>query len=479
MKLERLCLPTVASSNLCYIPQLRHLHTLQLHVSTVSRGQEVVDFYAALIASPLPLRHLRLAHDAVLNEGTAVDWASRLFTSLPTFISVYAGRLLTLGLLQSRTSFIDSSPAEVAEAMTAALLSCHGLRRLEVSDWWLSSDVPRSSSPAFPDLESLELYMESDACEDNLALLLDAAPHLQELHLRAHRLPCDVLLWVGQRCHELRTLEMSARRRGDFSNLPQPVFPLVATKWPLMDLDALDHQRWRSLSATALPQLTSLLYGVPLSPNTPSDGLTGEEHHPLVVFFTRFASYVVHSAPALRSLRFPIVEVDGYRVPLSLLSGLRHLRRLSLGQHGHQWMHRGALEKCWTRRAQEGSRVQRGPTAREDSLWGREVLPRPRLPWRQTEEPELMRGGMRPEVEVVEAVAGEWQPSMFREEVDGMTGAAAFFTTVHSQSLTSVASRTRSRPRRGRGEAEDSDDSMLGEERIEKAEPFVVSLVDG
>ena len=44
--------------------------------------------------------------------------------------------------------------------------------------------------------------------EASLAILLDAAPHLQELHLRAHRLPSnlidckplpwDVLQWAGR-----------------------------------------------------------------------------------------------------------------------------------------------------------------------------------------------------------------------------------------------------------------------------------------
>ena len=95
---------------------------------------------------------------------------------------------------------------ETARALTAAPLSCHSLRRLLITDWWLSPNLPASPSPALPHLDSLHVEVVMGIDEETLAVLFDAAPHLQELTLDTQPLDYDVLVWVGDRYHELRTL---------------------------------------------------------------------------------------------------------------------------------------------------------------------------------------------------------------------------------------------------------------------------------
>ena len=234
-QLERLFMPDVQSSNLCYLPYLRQLHTLQLRLPR-GRDAAISDFYLALTASSLlTLRHLRLEHHMLSQYDEQAAHQALLPGLLPIVVSAYAGQLLTLELLVGPSDgWADETyvkpPQELAEAMTAALLSCHSLRRLLVTDWWLSSSAAPPICGALPHLESLELEIVTETPrrrvgermdlldEATLAILLDAAPHLQELHLRAQRLPCDVLLWTAARCHELRTLQMSTCRRTGFSS---------------------------------------------------------------------------------------------------------------------------------------------------------------------------------------------------------------------------------------------------------------------
>ena len=214
--LERLLIPgEFASRNLHYLLLLRRLHTLQLRVHLMSAKEDVLGFYAALISSPLPLRHLRLQQDVWIStrSDSPFQWYRVLHVVLPAFLSTYAGQLLSLDF---SFNYCDDDrderqqpprpPGRTAEAMTAALFSCHSLRRAQLYDWCLSAP-PSAPAPAFPHLESLELVMVwGSVNEVALITLLDSCPHLQELILRAPWLPHHVLPIVAMRCHELRTL---------------------------------------------------------------------------------------------------------------------------------------------------------------------------------------------------------------------------------------------------------------------------------
>ena len=76
-----------------------------------------------------------------------------------------------------------------------------------------------------------------------MAVLLDAAPHLQELTLLSSALPYDMLPWVGERCHELRTLITTA---ASFDRTPL-TGQMTPRRW--------DH---RARPPADLPLLTSL-----------------------------------------------------------------------------------------------------------------------------------------------------------------------------------------------------------------------------
>ena len=187
-EVERLSNPT---SNSYYsarilpnILPLHRLHTLQLSVFLQTAGDEedVCAFVASLISTPLPLRHLRLV-GGVLNCVPV-----RVVSALPILVSAYARQLVSLELIVHPHCYTISDcarPAKIAaEAMTAALLSCRSLRRLLIDGRYLSTTVPAPSTAALTYLESLELYLvEMTHCEDTLAVVLDAAPHLRELTL--------------------------------------------------------------------------------------------------------------------------------------------------------------------------------------------------------------------------------------------------------------------------------------------------------
>ena len=203
-KLEQPC-------NLRYVLQLgRHLTTLQLTVpARLDEKEEVDDFYSALASSPLPsLRHVRLAH-LVLNRQPDVRWPLRLLTVMPAFVTSYSQQLLSLELSRiSKDDIFTDAPSSTAEAMTTALLSCTSLRRLRIADWWLSTTVHAASSPALPCLQSLEMDVMKGLDQPTLAVLLDEAPQLEELVFWSSPLPYDVLVWVAERCHRLRSLLM-------------------------------------------------------------------------------------------------------------------------------------------------------------------------------------------------------------------------------------------------------------------------------
>ena len=408
VRLERLSTQGNHAEHLSYIPSLRRLHTLQL-LPWSDKEHQLIDFYTALIASPLPLRHLRLEHEVVISSGPDAEF-SRPFSVLPQFLSAYAGQLLTLDFqLNPFSAHAEGNfvmPARAAEVFTAALLSCHSLRRLHIKDCWLTASVPVPSAPAFPHLESLELHAVSATSAAILVFFLDAAPHLQELTLHLPRVNFSIISWIASRCPELRTLSMR----------------VVSVDIPL-DAGFVDDTGPQPLPpSAALPHLTSLIcHTVPVLP---------EGWDRRIALLTNVVSRLVRVAPALRYLCMPFEEWrDDFRRPLSLLAGLTQLRGLSVAQD--RWMSKELQDKFFV--TEKTARVQRDGWE-ADSIWGDEVCPRPTLPWADMRRFERMRGGAMREVGVLETLTRTggvvW---MFREEVDGMTGAAAFFAALKAE----------------------------------------------
>ena len=403
-KLERLLLCIQAASQLSYIPLLRHLHTLQLHVRATSGDERLfVDFYTALISSPLPLRHLSLDHE-LLNEGPQGDRRpSSAVPLVPALISAYAGQLLSLELrvsLQWTELEDERQPVGLREQMTAALLSCHGLRRLFIFNGWLSAAVAVPSAPALPDLESLALLNGSSTLtldDAALAVLLDAAPHLQELDMRASKLPSTLVLWISEHCHELRTLIMTA-------------YHDVA-------IDS-DTRRWHPLPPRpALPHLTSLF--LVSAPPVPT------EHHLGATLLTEVFSFLVHSTPALRYLRLPFKsDLKEHGESLSLLGGLTQLKGLHLGVQ--RWMDDESLERFW--HTDEEPRLLREARGEERDIWGEHDLPKPTCWWwKPTSGIGKSRGGMMSENELLQQHGGMY---FVRREAEGTSAARGLFEAV-------------------------------------------------
>ena len=409
LRLERLLMLEIDMSLLRYIPLLHRLHTLQLNICWEENHEQLVDLYISLTASLLPLRHLRMEHR--LLGMSCPQWSSALLTVIPAFVSAYAEQLLTLELQHcwDDEEIDEPQPVTIAKAMTAALLSCHSLRRLRITDWWLSPSVAASSSPPLPFLESLELDVLTRLDEATLAVLLDASPHLQELTLLSVALPYDVLVWVGERCHELRTLMTYKWIPNDPVDYPR-----------LMTLE-----RWiPHLSSSALPKLTTLdLRILPISSDPDIRAL----------IFGYIASHLIHSTPSLRYLHLPHHEwLKEHPKLLCMLGQLTELRGLWLGEYAR--MQEGSLSQYWAQQPM-GSQVLRGAQVDGRSVWGEEALPMPTWPWRDVErvaESEIMRGGAMLEEEAWAEWEKEWDgpPPVFQKEVDGMTGARAFFTAI-------------------------------------------------
>ena len=416
VRLERLSIWGTAPSHLSYIPLFPRLQTLQLTTFYAQEEEEQerevdgegLDLCNLLLSARLPLRHLSLRQN-----DHRVEWSPAV---LPAFICAYAEQLLSLNLCH-RVDWrcCEVFNAQLKQAITAALLSCHSLCRLQVTDRWMSSILPPSPSPCLPRLNSLQLDVATTIDENTLAVLLDQSPHLQELTLHSGSpLPFNLLVWAGDRCHELTTFEMTA-----------DVDPhMIQFRCPF------DFERWQSLPPSpALPLLTTLIMRSPALHKDPGARAWA---------FLNLAAYLVHSTPSLRYLHIPQQQwLQEDPQLLSRLVGLTQLRGLHL-ELPTQWMQDTTFERhrCWRSpdelTSSKGARTLRETCAEGDTLWGQDALPRQRRQWREEHWAEelRMRAGARSE-EAVWAACERWMP-LFREEVAGMTGARAFFTACQS-----------------------------------------------
>ena len=115
---------------------------------------------------------------------------------------------------------------------------------------------------------------------------------------------------------------------------------------------------------------------------------------------------------------------------LALLAPLSELQALWLGRG--EWLQKGPLAKCWMGEERSGTLVERRGPGQEDSLWGEEAWPRPLWPWRADTEVRKealrMKGAPLREDEV-RAHLRQWM-RFFADEVDGTTGARAFFAFI-------------------------------------------------
>ena len=226
---------------------------------------------------------------------------------------------------------VEVSPASRA-VMTAALLFVPLAAQTARGRFGLSTCAPTSPSakPALPHLQSLHVDVVRRLDEDTLAVLLDACPQLQELTIDSTPAPYDVLVWVGQRCHELGTLILMEREAG----VPDKYRAVL--KEPAHYPCVLTPARWDPLPfVPALPQLMTLDVHSPRLPrNTRAHS------------FALLAAYLVHSAPSLRYLRLHHLDwLKRHRALLSKLGQLTQLRGPYLGNE--RWMLQGQLARGW------------------------------------------------------------------------------------------------------------------------------------
>ena len=136
--------------------------------------------------------------------------------------------------------------------MTSALLSCSSLRKLHVSSEWLSGSTqpPAPHPPALPLLEALELDIVEGIDEATMVVLLDAAPGLEKLLLlNTCPLPYDALVWIGQRCPNLRAITAEEGKDG-----------IKETAQHIPTLCRITPHRWAPPSLPAVPLLATLIF---------------------------------------------------------------------------------------------------------------------------------------------------------------------------------------------------------------------------
>ena len=385
--LERLSV-SMNSDDLHGLTRLARLSALQLHVYDDKQGSdELVNFYGSITATPFPhLLHLRVKHKWRSDRGDQPNYLPHAsLIALAAVMSTYSGQLHTLELLHSFVAMVAIQPAaaSVAATMTAALLSCRSLRRLRIADWWLSTSVRAAASPALPRLESLRVDVVQGIDEPTLAVLLDEAPGLQDLHIRSGSpLPYDVLLWIADRSHELRTLVVEVEEKRfwlmDHSRRSSSVASTMTdTRW-----DALPPR-------PALPQLTTaILHSIRTDPKRRS------------ACFSRLVAFLVHSTPALHYCSLLDHWWAGRRSMQPALLGMAQLPKLAVlslgrGRTVRRWMSRRP-EMFWWSRPPKGTVEWYARQGRQrDDMWGEQPLPWPTWLRRNSTNQERMRGGAR------------------------------------------------------------------------------------
>ena len=466
--LERLWLSTVQPAHLTHISLLRRLHTLRLYMwddEWTPEPDQVADWLSQLTApsSHLPLlRHLHVEHHGVrylklypdwedpsMDAGrTWEEWAERLFTVLPAFLCAYSAQLHSLDVqLYCNAGSERDVPYEPRRQLTAALLSCRELRSLKLDSWWLAvapatstpaspsysttrrsastsavlppSASPTSLCPSLPHLEALLMDFPLGVDEATLALLLDVAPHLQELTLGSGpHFPFDVLVWVGERSHELRTLRLTHTRQGEGGQQANSMTP----------------HRWLTSPQLppALPQLTSLLFYKTPVDDSGSLRVSADD-------LSRLFSYLAHSTPSLRCLHlgYDFQVPDTHRHLVSLLAPLTHLRACSdMMIYGLQ---QGEWKRYWGKRVHTPAMrlmERRAWGQAGESVWTEAALPKVAWGWRKRQEwwtdgelsEESVRVGAMQEEEVWDEV--ERRMCCFVDQVDGVDGASAFFAAL-------------------------------------------------
>jgi hypothetical protein len=209
--LERLCVPEGAGAAqgaverwLALCPSLVVLDIRD--VGPVSDGEMESILRAMVNEAGLPtLRRLQHCSFPSLQCGLQTRWSHDVVSACVRVLTAYSSQLLTVDV----GCEVDE---EEAEELMAAVLQCGGLTSLHLAGWWWSSSVVVPGPPRLPSLISLSLDLaeqDEDASlkEAQLASILDHCPHLHSLVFRwCCSTPLDVLLWIDQRCPDLRLL---------------------------------------------------------------------------------------------------------------------------------------------------------------------------------------------------------------------------------------------------------------------------------
>ena len=331
-------------------------------------------------------------------------WSPDLVVAYLRVLKAYNRQLLTIHL---------ECGAEVekdGDELVDAVLQCSQLTCLHLVDWRMSSSSIFLDPPRLLHLKSLTLEITSDVSnkrgapeplllESKLVSILDHCPHLQSLSVKGRYLtPPDVLLWVAQRCPDLRVLHFGA----------------LNLRWAIQD-----STRWDSVTAAAVgfPSLVSLTLS----------GLCHDKHKvPAIklVALLRLSSHLrflhldTESGAALTPAR------AGAFAALTSLRGL-HFTLVK------QWELREDEKflRCWRPQTNEVIKHYSRQLHSTTSLW---CEPHLRPDWMDRVIDtrmghDLLRCGVPSDAELED----DWPSTRrFVESVDGMTGREAFFAAI-------------------------------------------------
>jgi hypothetical protein len=361
------------------------------------------------------------------------SWSHNVVSAGVRVLTAYSSQLLTLDLR------CQVEGKEDGDELMAAVLLCSQLTSLTLGRWWSSSTVVVSGPSRLPNLIALSIdfprmdHVPHEAVpltEAQLASTLDHCPHLQSLVLRSlHSTPLDVLLWIDQRCPDLRLLHF-VRLFELISHSEKPARWAAAT----------------TIGAVAFPSLVSLT-------------MTSGNSYLCCSTVIRLTS-LLRLAPRLRFLHLDLERLAHRH--LAAFAALPALRGLRLGQQNDGRMKEGErLRRCWRKvgsdrdgLAAQYSQVSRSPTR----VWSSPHL-RPgwigcRHPITRIDDHDLVLTSApltNQEIENVLWPWGEHDSDVLVESVDGMTGREALLAALapapRSESNTGRASGQRKRRR--------------------------------